>query len=153
MSLTPVRQKSTPELSRTPFWKVAAPVVLVSLLIMAGVVAVVALLVADGDGPEQVSIASNVMLICFVLCPMLLCSTGFYVVLVLVSYSLKKLNRGTQQALIQAEGKTRKLVDKTQAAADSVSQKTIAVSARLAYLDDFWDDTEITQTEKGVDDD
>jgi len=136
MSMTPVPPESIPELSpRIHFGKVIFPVILAGMSILLVVAGVLRAVSTNAAGSEQLSIIGNVMLTCFVLCPLVLCTTIVYLLLLAVILGLNKVN-GTAQKSCQLVGQqTRKLADQTDAVADTLNRKSIDFSARFAFLE------------------
>jgi uncharacterized membrane protein len=156
MSTTPGQPKAAPEMpAPSPFWKVIAPVVLAGLVIVAAVVGMILIMAGNGTEQAQLSIIGDVMLICFGLCPLLLCSTVFYAIIVASIYGVNRLHRTTKKTLQRAETATGTLADKTAQAADTLSRKSISISAGTAFLDRMLDmpESEPEQSESRDDDD
>ena len=156
MSTTPVQPKAAPEMpTPSAFWKVVAPVVLAGVVIIGMVVGMVLKMAENGTEQAQVSIVGDVMLICFGLCPLLLCSTLFYAIIVAAIYGVNWLHRTTKRTMQRAETATGSLADKTAVAADQLNRKSIGISAGSAFLDRMLDqpESETEQSESRDDDD
>jgi membrane protein implicated in regulation of membrane protease activity len=156
MSTASPQPKAAPEMpAPSQFWKVAAPVVLAGVLIIGAVIGMVLAMAENGTEQAQVSIVGDVMLICFGLCPLLLCSTLFYAIVVASIYGVNRLHRVTRQSLHRAETATGTLADKTASVADNLNRKSISISAGTAFLDHMLDqpESETEQSESRANDD
>lgn len=100
------------------------------LLIIAGLVAVALL-------PQrlQVSQVSDLLLTLFVLCPLVLCLLPIYLGLVAAVFGLNKVHGMASAPLTMLERLTSGLAESTLRAANSLAQRGISLSTRLAYLE------------------
>jgi hypothetical protein len=83
----------------------------------------------------RVSILADVLLICFALCPMILCLFPIYLLLMVSIYGLELVYRMTSKPLGRAREITQTVADKTAESADNISRKSIEISARFAFFD------------------
>lgn len=128
-----------PARPRIAYWKVALPVVLAGILIAAAAIVMTVLLSANGAEPERVSIIGDLLLICFGLCPLVLCSGIIYALLVASIYGVNRMHMRTERTLRRARTMTRALADKTATMSDTIGQKSIDASAQFAILDQWLD--------------
>ncbi|MFW5691368.1 MAG: hypothetical protein ACOCXZ_02595 [Chloroflexota bacterium] len=119
-------------------------VVLPLVLIAAGLLALLLLLVLSFSPtglqePGQVSIISNLFLICLALCPVMLCLFPLYVILMVGVYGINRAERGGRHSLRRARRVSRRAADATASVSDRLSQRSIDIGTRLAYLDRAFD--------------
>ena len=118
------------------------PIMVVGLVLVAIPGWLLAMAWSDGEAKAQLSIVGNLMLICFVICPMVLCFGGVYAVVLVVGYGVHKTHHFTQRTLQSAEQKTRQLADKTQEMAEIMNQKSLGVGDRLSFMEPTPDEPE-----------
>lgn len=150
MSTTPAQPKAAPDMpAPSRFWIAVAPVVLGGVVIVALVIGLVLLMARNGTEEAQMSIIGDYLLMLFCLCPMLLCSTIIYAIIVASIYGVNRLHRTTKKSMQRAETASETLVEKTTTAADILNRKSISLNAGTAFFDSMLDpqDSEDTQSE------
>ncbi len=106
------------------------PLVIGIVLVLAGGVIVMLL-------PQrlQVSIIADLMLVVLMLCPSVLCLFLVVVALVAAAAGMNKVHVGASKTLGRAEGLTARVLDNTNRATETINQKTINFSVKLAFLE------------------
>lgn len=83
----------------------------------------------------QVSIIADLMLAVLILCPSVLCLFLIVVGLAAAVVGMNKVHTGAGKTLGRAEGLTARVLDGTNRATESINQKTINLSVKLAFLE------------------
>lgn len=135
MDTPPAKRSRTQYSPHARFWPVAAPVILMAILIPAGIVA----LAVWGLSREQFSIIGDVMFICLVICPMVVCLGVIYGVVLAGMIGLNILNGKTQHALSRIEQATRTMAESSMDISETVCQKSITLGTQFAVLDHLLD--------------
>jgi len=85
--------------------------------------------------PGSASTVGDFVLICIALCPMLICGFVLYALLVVTIYGINIVERSSRTQLQKAKRATRTVADKTGTVADNLSERSISIGSRLAWLD------------------
>ncbi len=86
----------------------------------------------------QVSVLADWLLTILVLCPAVLCLLPVCVLLMTMVFGLNRLHGRTERLMGKAEAMSASVAAKTIGAAETVSKKSIGLSARLAFFDPLW---------------
>lgn len=105
-----------------------APLV-VGILLLVGL-----LLLLVPRTPEQVSITSNVMLVCFVYIPLLLCLLPVYFALAIAAFYTGKLNSYTGSKMGKLRVATRKAADSAAKYGEAVGKRSIGLAEKAAIM-------------------
>lgn len=129
--MLPDRQKIAEQMHRreTRLY-IILPLVAGIVLVLAG--GVIAMLLPQR---LQVSIIADLMLTIMLLCPSVLCLFAVVVALVAAAAGMNKLHGGAGKAFGRAEGLTARVLEGTNRASETVNQKTINLSVRLAFIE------------------
>lgn len=119
-------------------------VVFVGLLILAIVLAALV-----PRTPEQVSIISNVMVICLIFCPLILCLLPIYLMMTIAAFYTGALNSYTGSKLGKIQSATQQAADSVAKYSEILGKRSVSVRAKAAILNKIIsDDVEIETTEK-----
>lgn len=84
---------------------------------------------------SQVSIIADLMVTILLLCPSVLCLFAVGIGLVAAAAGMNKVHNGAGKALGRAEGLTARVLTRTERVTESVNQRTINLSVKLAFLE------------------
>jgi TM2 domain-containing membrane protein YozV len=83
----------------------------------------------------QFSIISNIFLICFVLCPLVICAFPIYLLLALGAFLLNKVDHSAADGLRRVQTISRSAADRATTLGDRLSRSSIRWNARFAFVD------------------
>jgi hypothetical protein len=86
----------------------------------------------------QVSVLADWLLTVLVLCPAVLCLLPVCILLMTLVFSLNRLHGTTEGLMGKAEDMSASLAERTVAATETVSKKSIGLTAKLALFDPLW---------------
>lgn len=127
-----------PARSKRPvrIWRIYAPVLLAALVIVAiGVALLVAASPFEATQTQQISIIGNIMLMCFVLLPMLLCGAVVFLLIAAAVVGINMLHDSAEGGVQRVGELTTQAAERAASAAESVSQRSIDLNARFAYFE------------------
>jgi hypothetical protein len=84
---------------------------------------------------SQVSIIADLMVTLMMLCPSALCLFAVAIGLVAAAAGMNKAHDGAGKALGKAEGLTARVLKGTERTTETINQKTINLSVKLAFLE------------------
>ncbi|MDX1995729.1 MAG: hypothetical protein SF029_25320 [bacterium] len=83
----------------------------------------------------QVNIIANWMLMCFVLCPVVLCLFPIYVILMASTFGLNWLHNVSARNLRRAQTASRTIADRTANVSEDFSRRSANFNVRFAFID------------------
>jgi hypothetical protein len=86
----------------------------------------------------QVSILADWLLTVLVLCPAVLCLLPVCILLMTMVFGLNRLHGKTEGLMGKAEDMSASLANKAINASETVSRKSIGLTAKLAFFDPLW---------------
>jgi hypothetical protein len=136
MSTTP-RSKNPPP--APPRDRATRITLLLLLLVGVGVIVLALALSLPGSplfigGEGQVYILGNFLLICFALCPLILCLFPLYLLLMLSIFGVNRLHGKTAHGMERARAAAHDLAERAADATEAVSRRSIALNARLTFF-------------------
>lgn len=114
---------------RDTLFQLALPMLLLSLLIMAGVV-----VVALFPRRVQVGVVADWMFTIFMLCPLALCTLPLTLLMIGAVFGLHRAHSAAAQPLRKVTGYSTTLTQRVQSVADQINNRTIDASTRLGWL-------------------
>jgi hypothetical protein len=98
---------------------------------------VILLLLLVPRSPAEVSIVGDIMMICFVICPILLCLLPLYIILAVGIFYINKLNNYTGSKLGAVTRATQRFKDTTKRVTEDLGRRTIGWRSRFAIMEDI----------------
>jgi hypothetical protein len=107
-------------------------------------------------GEGQVYILGNFLLICFALCPLVLCLFPLYLLLMLSIFGVNRLHGKTAQGMERARTAAHHLADHAANATEAVNRRSIALNTRLTFftrLINLFDRSAVGESKRGKESD
>lgn len=83
----------------------------------------------------QINLLSNVFLICLVLLPMIICSAGFYLVILMGMYGIRRLELKSKRTMGRLQDVAKKMNQETLATAEKLNRSSIGLGSRFTALE------------------
>lgn len=83
----------------------------------------------------QVSLVSDLMMTCLVLCPAVICLFPLYVVMMVMAFAMGKVSDAVAKPLYRMENWSKSLAHTATNVTDTINHKTIDLSAKLAPVE------------------
>jgi hypothetical protein len=83
----------------------------------------------------QINLLSNVFLICLVLLPMIICSAGFYLVILMGMYGVRRLELKSKRTMGGLQDVAKKMNQETLATAEKLNRSSIGLGSRFTALE------------------
>lgn len=119
---------------RRPMLLVAVLIVILFIVLVVSALSSISAADANGVAP-QLSIIADVVVICTVFLPLIICLAIPYMLIMLAIFGVSRLHYLTERGLDTGLNLTRRAADVTNKTADELSQRSIAISTRFAFLD------------------
>lgn len=108
------------------------------LWVFGGLVTVICLVIVAilvTKNPGQINLLSNVFLICLALLPMILCSAGFYIIILAGMYGVKRLESKSKRTMNGLQDVSKRIHEETLATAEKLNRSSIGLGSRFTQLD------------------
>ena len=145
MSTTPAKKKATVKaLPKVRFFWVIMPIILIALSIISFMVALAipSSPIGFSEPEAQLGIISNIMFICFTICPMMLCLSLIYMLLAVSVIGAHKMNNRVRHSIQRVGDLSRTVEEKTIEKTDALNRKSIEINARVAFLEQIFESEE-----------